>query len=273
AVLGSAVFFAEQVAYNLSLSTYWSQQEQSLTPSCIVSPQDAQDVSKAIEVLSQYQAAAKSTIASCTFAIRGAGYTLWVGSANIDGGVTIDMTAISTVSLIRAKIVVSVGAGARWSAVYQALDAVGVGVAGGRVANAGVGGLVTGCEVSYFAPSYVFVCYQVINYEIVLANGTAVNANAENNSGLWFALKVRSNNFGDGTQNVAKLQAAIKKYDPMGLFQIKVPGGFKLFNRTAAESTYNEGVANTMSWKDLKSYTNVCPCHCRHRTKRNKDAT
>ncbi|KAL8879214.1 MAG: hypothetical protein Q9198_003133 [Flavoplaca austrocitrina] len=182
------------------------------------------------------------------------------------------MTSISTVSFNRARTFVSVGAGARWSAVYQALDAVGVGVAGGRVATVGVGGLVTGGGISYFAPRYGFVCDQVVNYEIVLANGTAVNSNAENNSDLWFALKGGSNNFGDGTQNVAKLQAAIKKYDPMGLFQTNVPGGFKLFNRTAAESTYNEGVANTISWKDSKSHANVSPCHCKHRTKRYKDA-
>ncbi|KAL8893423.1 MAG: hypothetical protein Q9192_005281 [Flavoplaca navasiana] len=50
--------------------------------------------------------------------------------------------------------------------------------------------------MSYFAPRYGFVCDQVVNYEIVLANGTAVDSNAENNSDLWFALKGGSNNFG-----------------------------------------------------------------------------
>ena len=65
--------------------------------------------------------------------------------------------------------------------------------------------------MSYFASRYDFVCAQVVNYEIVLANGTAVNVNAENSSDLWFALKDGSNNFGDGTLDVAKLQAAIKK--------------------------------------------------------------
>jgi hypothetical protein len=32
-----------------------------------------------------------------------------------------------------------------------------------------------------------------------------------------------------GAQNKAKLQAASKKYDPLGIFQRAVPGGFKLF--------------------------------------------
>lgn len=34
---------------------------------------------------------------------------------------------------------------------------------------------------------------------------------------------------GYGAQNKAMLQAASKKYDPQGLFQQAVPGGFKLF--------------------------------------------
>lgn len=39
-----------------------------------------------------------------------------------------------------------------------------------------------------------------------------------------------------GSENVGKLQAASKKYDPTGLFQTNVPGGFKLFDKVAAES-------------------------------------
>ncbi|KAL8736033.1 MAG: hypothetical protein Q9166_000595 [cf. Caloplaca sp. 2 TL-2023] len=191
-----AVFFPQQAAYDQSLSTYWSQQEQKLTPSCIVSPQNTQDVSRAIQVLSKYQAAGNSTTAGCQFAIRGAGHTPWAGSANIDNGVTIDMRSIKSVDLNRAKTVVSVGAGARWSAVYQVLDAVGLGAAGGRLADVGVGGLITGGGMSYFGPRYGFVCDQVVNYNIVLANGTAVNANSRENPDLWFALKGGSNNFG-----------------------------------------------------------------------------
>ncbi|KAL9000313.1 MAG: hypothetical protein Q9169_001030, partial [Polycauliona sp. 2 TL-2023] len=196
AVLGEFVVFPEQVAYNLSLSTYWSQQEQTLTPSCFVSPQNTQDISKVIEVLSQYQESANSIEAGCKFAIRGAGHTPWAGSANIDGGVTIDMTSIDAVNVNPAETIVSVGAGARWSAVYQILDPLGLGVVGGRIADVGVGGLILGGGLSYFAPRYGFVCDQVVNYEIVLADGTAVNANATANPDLWFALKGGSSNFG-----------------------------------------------------------------------------
>ncbi len=32
-----------------------------------------------------------------------------------------------------------------------------------------------------------------------------------------------------GTENVEKIRAAAKKYDPKGVFQTMVPGGFKIF--------------------------------------------
>jgi len=50
--------------------------------------------------------------------------------------------------------------------------------------------------MSYFAPRFGFVCDNVINFQVVLANGNIVDANANVNSDLWVALKGGSNNFG-----------------------------------------------------------------------------
>lgn len=50
--------------------------------------------------------------------------------------------------------------------------------------------------MSYFAPRYGFVCDNVENFEVVLASGDIVDANANTNPDLWFALKGGSNNFG-----------------------------------------------------------------------------
>lgn len=40
----------------------------------------------------------------------------------------------------------------------------------------------------------------VVNYEVVLASGEIVNANNQQNSDLWLALKRELNNFGIVTQ-------------------------------------------------------------------------
>lgn len=50
--------------------------------------------------------------------------------------------------------------------------------------------------MSYFAPRFGFVCDNVENFEVVLANGSIVDANSSLNQDLWFALKGGSNNFG-----------------------------------------------------------------------------
>lgn len=136
------------------------------------------------------------TLGGCQFAIRGGSRAPWAGSANIDHGVTIDMSFIKYVSVDPSSKIVSVGAGARWSDVYEKLDAIGLGVAGGRLSDVGVGGLIIDGGVSYFASRYGLVCDQVVNFEVVLGNGQIIYANAISNPDLWFALKGGSNNFG-----------------------------------------------------------------------------
>jgi hypothetical protein len=50
--------------------------------------------------------------------------------------------------------------------------------------------------ISYFGAAYGFGCDMVKNFEVVLANGDIVDANAGENSDLFAALKGGSNNFG-----------------------------------------------------------------------------
>lgn len=50
--------------------------------------------------------------------------------------------------------------------------------------------------ISYFSPRQGFSCDNVKNFEVVLASGQIVDANANENADLWLALKGGSNNFG-----------------------------------------------------------------------------
>ena len=138
-VLGSKVSYPLGISYISSLATYWSQQESQLVPSCIVSPKSTQDVSAAVYALSLPNAET-----TCKFAIRSAGHTPWAGAANIQSGVTIDLGAMKAVNVNAARTVTSIEPGARWVDVYLKLDAMSLAVPGGRVADVGVGGLVTG---------------------------------------------------------------------------------------------------------------------------------
>jgi hypothetical protein len=50
--------------------------------------------------------------------------------------------------------------------------------------------------ISFFTTRVGFACDNVLNFQVVLANGTIVSANANTNGKLWRALRGGSNNFG-----------------------------------------------------------------------------
>lgn len=122
----------------------------------------------------------------------------------IHDGVTIDLTGLSSISLspplgVREDsraITVTVGVGATWGSVYAHLDALNLSVSGGRAAGVGVGGLTLGGGISYFGPRFGWTCDTVTNFRVVLANGTLVNANEDENADLMWALRGGTNNLG-----------------------------------------------------------------------------
>jgi hypothetical protein len=118
------------------------------------------------------------------------------GSSNIQSGVTIDLFNMNQIDISADKSYVSIGPGNVWADVYTELDKVGLGTSGGRDASVGVGGLVTGGGISFFSREHGLVCDNVQTFEVVLANGTIVEANEEQNQDLWQALKGGSSNFG-----------------------------------------------------------------------------
>ncbi|SPQ26471.1 5265f1f4-130b-4917-a3bd-7367a864d0ad [Thermothielavioides terrestris] len=185
--LGSKVSSPGQPAYNATEDSYWSLQEAGLKPGCILHPSTAQDVARAFSII--------GTVAGCNFAIKGQGHAPGAGFANIDGGVTIDMSGLNSTVLNADHSVASVGAGASWLQVYRYLDPFNISVAGGRNGLVGVGGLTVGGGISHFSPRVGWACDNVVNFEVVLANGTLTNANATCNSDLYRALKGGSNNF------------------------------------------------------------------------------
>lgn len=163
----------------------------------MVQPRSATEVSTIIRTIVRFNAKARvGNGIPCRFAVKGGGHGHVVGVANIRNGVTIDMGAMKAIAVNRGNTLTSVGAGAKWLDIYNKLDTLGLSVVGGRLSGIGVGGLITGGGMSFFSPLFGFACDQVDNYEVVLASGQIVNANARENPDLWVALKGGSSNFG-----------------------------------------------------------------------------
>ncbi|KAF4539823.1 FAD binding domain containing protein [Lasiodiplodia theobromae] len=188
---GSRVEYSGEEAYQASIDSYWSSLEH-LTPWCLVQPLNTEEVSKIVATL----VTASKEDHECRFAVRSGGHMTWAGAANIDDGVTIDLSYMNSTTYHAENSTAAILPGARWESVYATLDALNVSSPGGRCNVPGVGGLVTGGGVSFFNARKGFVCDSVANFEVVLANGDIVNANSQENSDLFQVLKGGGNNFG-----------------------------------------------------------------------------
>ena len=183
------VFLPGTESYQESLRSYFTVQEAELKPICIVKPSSTEEVAIAVRTVLKADA-------DVPLAVRSGGHNPSKGSANIEGGVTIDLRSLNSIDVKESQESVSVGAGAFWGHVYEKLEPLGISVVGAHVYNVGVAGFILGGGLSSLSPRYGFACDMVENFEIVLASGEVVNANARQNSDLWVALKGGSNNFG-----------------------------------------------------------------------------
>ncbi|KAL4904111.1 hypothetical protein BDW74DRAFT_168558 [Aspergillus multicolor] len=158
------------------------------------------EVSLAVSILSTFDDGSDQ----CHFGIRGGGIMPWKGAASVEGGVTIDLTLLNGIVYDEESSSMSILGGTRWGDVYQTLEPLGFAVAGGRADTVGVAGLVIGGGLSYFANQYGLACDNVLDFEVVLANGAIVNANRNRNTDLFRALKGGGNNFGIMTKVIVR---------------------------------------------------------------------
>jgi hypothetical protein len=184
------VTFPGKIAYEASLGSYFDGKSR-LAPNCIVQPTSAEEVSAAVKVLTT-----ATILKPCQFAVRSGGHTPIPGSNNIGDGVTIDLSHMNRTTYNPSTKVASILPAARWGSVYQTLEPLGRMVAGGRGSTVGVGGFLLGGGISHHAPRVGLSCDNVVNFQVILADGRIVDSNKDTNADLFTALKGGSNNFG-----------------------------------------------------------------------------
>ncbi|RYO88963.1 hypothetical protein DL764_008653 [Monosporascus ibericus] len=159
--------------YDGITKSYFSELERELKPACFLTPSSVSQVADIVKAIKPF--AGRSTVAIC-----GSGQQATPGVANVHHGLTIHLRNLRGIEIDTEKKIVSVAAGERMGKVYETVMACRTWCSG----------------LSYFSYARGFVCDNVVNYEIVLASGEIVNANAETNRDLWIALKGGGNNFG-----------------------------------------------------------------------------
>ncbi|KAK4197154.1 bifunctional solanapyrone synthase [Triangularia verruculosa] len=218
-------------AYNVSTSSYAYANQQTQRPSCIVQPASATEVSLVIKLLRQSP--------NTPFAVRSGGHATNRGFSNIDGSVTIDLTALRAVRVLKDGVTVSIDTGASWGDVYRVLDPRRRSLNGGRASNVGIGGFLSGGGIGFFALKYGFGCDAVTNVQVVLANGDIIEANNKSHKDLFVALKGGQNNFG-----------IVTRWDVTTVPQGNVWGGSVVYLNTTTAAQLNAFTR----WKSSKNF-------------------
>src|SRR5215471_4427112 len=127
--------------------------------------------------------------------IRGGGHNAG-GLGVCDDGLVIDLSLMRYVHVDQAARRVRVGGGCRWGDVDHATHAFGLAVPSGIISTTGVGGLTLGGGMGHLTRKYGLTIDNLLAAEVVLADGSAVVASAEENSDLFWALRGGGGNFG-----------------------------------------------------------------------------
>lgn len=134
------------------------------------------------------------------FSLVSGGHSSAIMASNYEGGMTLDLSLLSYVSLSPDKSLVDVASAATWHEVYQLLDANGLTVAGARAGGVGVAGFLLGGGISVLAARHGWSCDTITEVEIVMFDGTVLNINEHQHPDLFRAVKGGGSNFGIPTQ-------------------------------------------------------------------------
>jgi FAD/FMN-containing dehydrogenase len=159
-------------------------------PSVIVRCTSTADVSAAVGW------AARHAMAVC---VRGGAHST-AGVAVADDALMIDLSGMREVSVDADARRARVGGGALHTDVDAAAQAHGLAVPLGAVGHTGVGGLTLGGGMGWLSRLHGLAADNLVEAEVVLADGTVVRADSDENPDLFWALRGGGGNFGVVTE-------------------------------------------------------------------------
>lgn len=135
-------------------------------------------------------------------------------------GVVIDLSGIKYTHVDPAAKTVIVGGGCTWGDVDHATHAFGMATPSGIISTTGVGGLTLGGGIGHFTRQLGLTIDNLLSVDMVLADGSFVTANPDQNQDLFWAVRGGGGNFGVVTAFKFKLHPVDMVYAGPILYEI-----------------------------------------------------
>jgi FAD/FMN-containing dehydrogenase len=174
-------------------------------------------------------------------AIRGGGHN-GGGLGIVDDGLVIDLSGLSGVRVDPQERTVRVEGGATRGEVDHASHAFGMAVPTGIISTTGVAGLTLGGGHGYLARKYGLTIDNLLEADVVLADGSFVKASEEENEDLFWAIRGGGGNFGVVTSFLFRANPVSMVYGGPMLWELdraeEILRWFREFSLQAPEDLY-----------------------------------
>ncbi|MEJ8858599.1 FAD-binding oxidoreductase [Variovorax robiniae] len=165
------------------------------TPRLIVKCRDVADVMRSVRFAREH---------SLLLAVRGGAHN-GGGLGTCDDGLVIDLSGLNGIRVDPHGRTVRVEGGCTWGDVDHATSAFGMATPCGIISTTGVGGLTLGGGIGHLSRKCGLTIDNLLEADVVLADGSMVTASADKHPDLYWALRGGGGNFGVVTSFVFQM--------------------------------------------------------------------